>query len=134
MWTRILFTSAVVTILAGCGGSSGAPESAQPASPEPAETSVICDFYAAGGPGDSVVEAAIAAISGESPAQPTRDAIDGMKELAARATGEEREDLLTFADVMNDAAMTGEDYVGWSDAHNAFHVKYAEQCGEEIAP
>lgn len=102
--------------------------------------SVICDFFAAGGPNDDFADAAIAAIDfaagkidDPSEAVATRDAINGTKELAARASGDERDDLLTLAEATDTAAMSGQGYVGWADASNAFYVKYAEQCGQEIA-
>ena len=133
--------------LAGCGGTqvqatfetTRTPQATQASASATAE-SVICDFFAAGGPNDDFTDAAIAAIesaAGEIPdpseAVATRDAINGTKELAARVTADERDDLLTLAEVTDTAAISGEGYTGWSDALNAFYVKYAEQCGQEVA-
>ena len=75
----------------------------------------------------------MAAIRDENEASPTRDAISGFEELAGSVNEEEAADLLTLASATNSAAMSGEVYVGWSAAYEAFYVKYAEACGAELA-
>lgn len=128
----------LASILAGCAGGASSTEGEAAASATTEEViapadSVICDFFAQGGPGDDLTDAAIADIRGENSARPTREAIDGIEALADRADGEEQEDLLAFGNALDDAAISGEGFVGWTDAHNAFLVKYAEGCGVELA-
>jgi len=136
----------VLLILTACGSvveSTFTEITPEPSEPEASTTpipSVICDFFAAGGPNDHFTDASIAAIEAvsgviadPSEAVATRDAIDATQELAARVSGDERDDLLTLAEATDAAAMSGEGYGGWVDAFDAFYVKYAEQCGEEIA-
>lgn len=126
-----LLTGAIALWASGCAGINQGPATA--AAGTPTAVSVICEAFSQGGPVDDAADAAIATIEGENPAVPTRDAIDGFTAIAEHAAGEEREDLLAVAEAMDDAAMSGEGYVGWSDAHNAFYVKYAEQCGRQLA-
>lgn len=135
----------VLLILAACGSvvESTFTEITPAPSPETSTTptaSVICDFFAAGGPNDHFTDASIAAIESvsgviadPSEAVATRDAIDATQELAARVSGDERDDLLTLAEATDATVISGEGYGGWVDAFDAFYVKYAEQCGQEIA-
>ena len=94
--------------------------------------SVLCDYFAPGGPVDDLTTAAIASARqgrGEEEAPLTRDAIATIEAIAARTTGEEQEDLLTLAEVVGNAALSGEGYVGWSAAEGEFLHKYADPCG-----
>jgi hypothetical protein len=129
-------------ILVGCSGAppstpgTDAPSAvaavttAQTATP----ASVICEAFVVGGPVDRTSDAVIENLQGGNPAQATREAITGYEEIAERASGEERDDLLALADAMDQAAMSGEGVNGWNAASEAFYVKYAEECGREIAP
>jgi hypothetical protein len=131
------FLALLIVAVAGCAPASNVgesvPASAGSATSPSAPASVICDAFAAGGPIDDLRDALIADMSGENPAVPTRDGIDGLEALAERASGDEKQDLLVFASAVNDAAIAGEGTLGWNDAFEAFYVKYAEGCGQPIA-
>ena len=159
---RIVLASVLVVtpIIGGCAGpgSSPSPSEARVSSPSPASSvrpssappapaspaassspapsavaSAVCAALA--GPfRDYLLAATGAAMLGENEALPTRQAIDELRAAAAGAAdpGEEH-DLTALADAMEPAAMSGDGYLGWSDAYEAFYVKYAEGCGLEIA-
>jgi hypothetical protein len=101
--------------------------------PTPSTASAVCAVQA--GPFKDYLLAAISAsILEENEALPTRQAIDELRAAAASAADSaEARDLTALADAMDSAAMSGEGYLGWSDAYEAFYVKYAEGCGLEIA-
>ncbi len=129
----------VIALLAltACGGQPTPASTVTPtesASASPASVTVICDAFAEGGPVDLTTEAVIGNLTGENVTATTRSAIAGYEELAERATGDEREDLLAIADTMDAAELDGQGVMGWNDASEAFYVKYAEQCGFEVAP
>jgi hypothetical protein len=94
--------------------------------------SVVCEFYAPGGPNDDISEAFKAVLDEDNPAAPMRSAIDKLKALAERASGEEQHDLANLADKLDEMALGGhpEDML---DVTDPFYVKYADQCGAEVA-
>ena len=123
----------LLLVLAACSGQPGIAETGSPGS-STETASVICDAFAEGGPVDLTTQAVIANLEGENPAQLAREAIEGYEDLAGRAAGEERDDLLALASAMDDAELSGEGVMGWNAASEAFYVKHAEQCGAELAP
>jgi hypothetical protein len=130
-----LLVPLMAALLAACGGGVADATSTTPtdgdSTAQPA--SVICDAFAEGGPVDRTTDAVIENLEGQNPAQATREAITGYGEIAERASGEERDDLLALTRAMKTAEMSGEGVNGWNAASEAFYVKYAEQCGFEVA-
>ncbi len=131
------FASVLVVGLVACGGQETVDETGDPSSaatPAPSEPgSVICDAFAEGGSVDLTTDAVIGNLQGENIAATAREAISAYEDLAEQASGAERDDLLAIAAAMDDAEINGAGVLGWNDASEAFYVKYAEQCGAEIA-
>lgn len=130
----LILTSAMAVIVTGCaqGGINATTDQTArvSGSAEATGVSVICDFFAAGGPFDASDRAEFAALHSQAEeTEDTRVAIDGIKQIAKRASGEEKRDLLLLAGAMNDAAIGGLGYNGWSNAIAAFFEKYYQQCG-----
>ena len=72
---------------------------------------------------------------GDNEALPLRMAITEISMIAARDQDPtEKKDLTTLADALDTAALSGGGFTDWDPAFEAFHVKYAELCGQEIAP
>jgi hypothetical protein len=125
----------VVALLAGCadGAATSSPTQApatatSPASPPP--VSVVCEVYQQ--PADDIREAFQRELEGGNATVQLRAAITGLEAIAGRAENpEEKEDILALANALDDAAISGESWIAHWDP---FYVKYAKQCGAEVAP
>jgi hypothetical protein len=65
-------------------------------------------------------------------AKPLRDATRGLEADGMAASGEQRDDMIRMANPLDDAALSA-DYDRVIDLTDPFYVKYAEQCGQELA-
>jgi hypothetical protein len=121
------------------------PQTPAPA-PTPSATPVIsalivCEFFT-GRPGQTssksahqyLVDASGAAITGGNEALPVREAITEINLIATHdADPTEKKDLTTLANTLDSVALSGGDFTDWDPAFEAFYVKYAEPCGQQIA-
>jgi hypothetical protein len=111
--------------------ASAASAPAPTASAAAVSTSVVCEFYP--GVETMVADAAGQSMSGGNAAAATRDAINAIQALAAKATDPtEKKDLTTLADTMDSAVMAGGSFSDWDPAFKAFHAKYGPQCGQVV--
>ena len=115
---------------------------AVPSPTPPTAALTVCEYYN-GRPDQTtgksaekyLVDAASAAMAGDNEALPLRMAITEISMIAARDQDPtEKKDLTTLADALDTAALSGGGFTDWDPAFEAFHVKYAELCGQEIAP
>jgi hypothetical protein len=102
---------------------------------------IVCEYYN-GRPDQTsaksaekyLVDAASAAMVGGNESLPLRRAITEIGLIAAHDPDPtEKRDLTTFADTLDAVAMSGGGFTDWDPAFEAFHVKYAERCGQQIA-
>jgi hypothetical protein len=126
---------------------SSVPPVASPAAVAPTASAAtpaaltVCEYYD-GRPDQTtgksaekyLVDAAGAAMVGGNEALPLRRAITEISLIAARDQDPtEKKDLTTLADALDAAALSGGGFTVWDAAFEAFHVKYADPCGQQIA-
>lgn len=100
--------------------------------PTPAPVSVVCDVF--GAAREHFIEAFNAEILGENAGPDLLNAGSDIRGVIARAdNASEKEDITTLAHAFGIAAVSGGGWVEADDAYEPFFVKYAEQCGLEIA-
>ena len=159
---RFIALSIAATMLAACGSGSplgsstppvasplgsSTPPVASPAAVAPTASAAtpaaltVCEYYN-GRPDQTtgksaekyLVDAASAAMVGDNEALPLRMAITEISMIAARDQDPtEKKDLTTLADSLDTAALSGGGFTDWDPAFEAFHVKYADLCGQQIA-
>ena len=137
----MLLLAGALTV-AGCSSSAASTSattataaamttSAATVAPTAAAKSVVCDFYL--GIEKEVADAAGQAMMGGNAAAATRQAINDIQALAAKATDPtEKQDLTTLADTMDSAVMAGGSFSDWDPAFEAFHAKYGPGCGQVV--
>jgi hypothetical protein len=148
---RLIALSIAASMLVACGSGSPQRSSAPPvatpvavvptASPAAPAALIVCEYYN-GRPDQTsgkaaekyLVDAASAAMVGGNEALPLRKAITEITLIAAHDPDPtEKKDLTTLADALDTAALSGGGFADWDPAFEAFHVKYAERCGQQIA-
>jgi hypothetical protein len=144
---------AALVLIAACSGQGPAPAVSPSGSPTteptpspvakptpartttPAAVSIICGAFLSAGPIDHLRAAAVGDMTGANTATDVRTAINELAALAASATvASEHNDLSALATAIDTAVMAGGSFSDWDPAYEAFYVKYAQACGQPVAP